>query len=234
MRAGIRLLLSNAAMLACLADTTDDREELDSKVIELIADALSIAIHLGDGSHLMSSAAASASMAEVVDFAENTLRDRSVGEEAIDLLEERSHDSTPESRAGVPPGTRCSGGVPHDPDAARIEEAFGRGESRRQLELRTAGIRGLLSLDAGTPEGGLPDIVPAEYGDLFSMEDVIFLDEAKLEILARPHRRLIELLEMVDVTEPVPTSRLQALGDTSLARMSELIDTLSDEVDGGG
>ena len=139
--------------------TTDDREELDSKVIELIA-GLSIAIHLGDGSHLMS-AAASASMAEVVDFAENS--DRSVGEEAIDLLENASHDSTPDP-LGCPPGTRCSGGVPHDPDAhglKRLDAASLAGNWNSERLASVAFYRSVQNLG-----GGLPDIVPAEYGIL--------------------------------------------------------------------
>jgi len=232
MRAGIRLLLSNAGMLACLADSDDDHADLDSMVACLIADALSIAMHLGDGSHLMSSAAAAASMSEVVDFAESVLRERDIDVDAVELLEGRFARFD----AADPLGWRSAReamlrrefhailmrhGMRRRTDAVNL--------ARNWNSERLAAVAFYRSMQEPA-KGGLPGIVPTESGDLFDMEDVLFLDEAKLKILARPHRRLIELLEMVDSTEPVPTSRLQAVGTGSLDRMSELIDALADPV----
>ena len=228
MRAGIRLTLANAAMLACLAEEHEGEVDLKRSIVSLIADAMSTAIHLGDGSHLMSSAASAAAMAEVVDFATRMLPKLDLEGDSGDLLETRFARLDD----GDPLGWRSARTSMLRPEFHRILMRHGLKDPTHAANLarnwnteRLAAIAFYRSMkNPGT--GGLPDLVPDERGDLFDIGDVLVLDERKLEILASPHRRLIELIEMVDTTEPVPTMKLKALGESSMERMSELIDSL--------
>ena len=85
MRAAVRLLLADAALAVCLADANGD----DSNVARAIADALAVALHLGDGTHLMSSVVCAASLDELASMAESILAERTLVAEDKALIADR-------------------------------------------------------------------------------------------------------------------------------------------------
>jgi hypothetical protein len=226
MRASVRLLLAEAAMSYCLAEAGVDGA--DEKMAASLADAMTIAIQLGDGSHLMSSAASAAAVTEVADFAETALSGRTLDDASRMLLEGRFSrliDSDPlgwsEGRESMirPPflGIVMRYGL-EDPELA---ERLARNWNTERL----------ISIafyerydDTDRTEGVLPPFPRSESsGELFEIGDFLELDEEQLSLLATPHTRLLELLELVDRVEPVKSTRWQARGEESLSRLSNAI-----------
>jgi hypothetical protein len=226
MRAAVRLILAEAALAVCIADADGD----DSDVVRAIADALAVALHLGDGTHLMSSVVSAASLDEVVTMAESILARRTLGTANKTLLADRF--------------ARLDGGDPLGWEAARaamlresIHEILMRyglddPEDASQLARnwdneRLVAIAYYQQQDDPTKADHLPPFPRNEgRGELYAIDDVVEIDDESHQRLGSAHRRLIELLQILDTEQPIDTTRWAARGNDAISRFDELMDEI--------
>lgn len=226
MRAAFRLLLADAALAVCLADANGD----DSNVARAIADALAVALHLGDGTHLMSSVVSAASLEELVSMAESTLAGRALvaGDKA--LLADRF--------------ARLDGGDPLGWKAARtamlrkstheILMRYGLDDPEDASQLasnwdneRLASIAYYQDqVDPTKPEHLPPFPRNEDRGELYAIDDVVEIDDESHQRLGSAHRRLIELLQILDTEQPIDTNRWAARGNDAISRFDGLMDEI--------
>ena len=229
MRAAIRLLLAEAAMISCLDE--DDVEEDSSDLIRSLADAFAVSVHLGDGSHLAGSVASAAAATELMELARAVLPGRSCSVESRDLLDRRlariaGNDPLGWSAAREatlrPPFFRVimGFGLRNPIDAERL--------ARNWNTERLAAIAFLAAARKVDEETPARPSFPGDdgLGELFGISDIIELDDKETALLGTPRTRLIELLEVVDRIEPIRTNHWQSRGNDSLAELAELVGKL--------
>jgi hypothetical protein len=226
MRAAVRFILADAALAVCLAEAGGD----DSDVARAISDALAVALHLGDGSHLMSSTVSAATLEEVVSMAESILAERAIEAEDKKLLTDRF--------------ARLDGGDPLGWKSARkamlrspiheIVMRYGLDDPEAASRLasnwnneRLVSIAFYQGQDDTTETGYLPPF-PRNWdrGELFAIHDVVEIDDESHQRLGSAHERLIELLQILDTEHPIDTTRWAARGNDAISRLDELLDVI--------
>ena len=226
MRAAVRLILAEAALASCLAEAGGD----DSNVARTIADALAVALHLGDGTHLMSSVVSAASLDELVSMAESILARRALGTASKNLLADRFARLD----GGDPLGWKAARAAMLRESTHEILMRYGLDdpEDARQLasnwdNQRLATIA-FYQRRTDSPEAGFLPPFPRNEGrgELFAIDDVVVVDDAGHQRLGATHQRLIELLQIIDVEQPIDTTRWKATGNDAISRFDELMDAV--------
>ncbi|MDG2029901.1 MAG: hypothetical protein P8J45_02735 [Phycisphaerales bacterium] len=226
MRAAVRLLLADAALAVCLADANGD----DSNVARAIADALAVALHLGDGTHLMSSVVCAASLDELVSMAESTLPERALEAEDKTLLADRFARLD----GGDPLGWKAARAAMLRKSTHEILMRYGLDDLEDASQLasnwnneRLASIAYYQKQVDPTKPDHLPPFPRNEgQGELYAIDDVVEIDDESHQRLGSAHRRLIELLQILDTEQPIDTTRWGARGNDAISRFDGLMDEI--------
>ena len=219
MRAAVRLLLAEAALSACLAEAGGD----PGRTVTSLADALAVALHLGDGSHLLGSAMSAACLSEVADMLESGLKDATITSEQRTLLERRF--------------ARLDGGDPVGWESAHramirgpvletimhygLEDPVAAGRLASGWNPERLAAIAFLTERTDPSEAGFEADIPRDgsEGELFRIGDLLEIDDDGALALSAPHQRLIELLQILDTVEPVDITYWRARGVDAVGRI---------------
>lgn len=221
MRAAARLLMADAALSACMAEAGVEGSE--DQLARSLADALAVTLHLADGSHLFGQVVAAGTLVELADLIETIAGKGLLTNEGRDLLRER----LARIDGGDPLGWSSAREGMMQPQLFGVVASFGmRDESDALRLVRNWSLDRLVALgfverSHDEEEFGFSlEIDGPDAGSFFSVEELISANEEELGRFKGHHQRLIDLLALVDTTQPVEADLWKANSMGALERIS--------------
>lgn len=234
MRAAARLLLADAALALCLAQASGEDEQ--EQAARSLADALAVALHMADGSHLFGEVTAAATLSEVADMIGSASESGVLDREAANRFERR----LARLDGADPLGWKSARESMMRQDMLELIMSFGLKDVVaaerlvRNWPMDRLIVLAFFKKSSGPGEDSrfTLDIDGPDRGDLFEVEDVITIDDEGLALLQKPHTRLIELLSAADSAKPIKAQSWRSRSMESLGRITEAIRTIKTQEPG--